>query len=220
VIFDFNGTLSDDEPILFDIFSELFATHLGWPMTAAEYHDQLLGRSDREIVEYAVARHGQGITDSQTAELMRLRHARYKQRVAEENPITEPAVELVKLLVHHNIPLGIVTGAQRADVLAVLNSSPVREMIDVMVTEEDVTYGKPDPEGFLTAARLLDRQPAELLVFEDSVPGVEAALAADMYCIAVSAHPRPELQAVAPAIVDGLSAELVVSALMSRTQSH
>ena len=53
VIFDFNGTLSDDEHILFDIFSELFRVHLGWAMTADDYRDELLGRSDREIIERA-----------------------------------------------------------------------------------------------------------------------------------------------------------------------
>ena len=60
VVFDFNGTLSDDEHILFDIFSELFRGHLGWAMTAEDYRDELLGRSDREIIERAVARHGGG----------------------------------------------------------------------------------------------------------------------------------------------------------------
>jgi len=35
VVFDFNGTLSDDEHILFDIFSELFGAHLGWAMTVS-----------------------------------------------------------------------------------------------------------------------------------------------------------------------------------------
>ncbi|MDT5160967.1 MAG: beta-phosphoglucomutase, partial [Mycobacterium sp.] len=49
VIFDFNGTLSDDEPILYDIFSELFRVHLDWAMTTGDYRDELLGRSDREI---------------------------------------------------------------------------------------------------------------------------------------------------------------------------
>ena len=39
VIFDFNGTLSDDEHILFDIFSELFSLHLDWAMTPEDYRD-------------------------------------------------------------------------------------------------------------------------------------------------------------------------------------
>ena len=79
VIFDFNGTLSDDEPILFDIFSELFRTHLDLTMTTEDYRDELLGRSDREIIERAVARHGRG-TEDEVNELLRLRQGVYKQR--------------------------------------------------------------------------------------------------------------------------------------------
>ena len=86
VVFDFNGTLSDDEHILFDIFSELFRAHLGWAMTAEDYRDELLGRSDREIIERAVARHGRG-TEDEVTELLRLRQGVYKQKVADHNPI-------------------------------------------------------------------------------------------------------------------------------------
>ena len=48
-VFDFNGTLSDDEPILCEIFMRLFAEH-GKPMSAQEYFDRLAGLSDPEIV--------------------------------------------------------------------------------------------------------------------------------------------------------------------------
>ncbi|HVQ50381.1 MAG TPA: HAD family phosphatase, partial [Mycobacterium sp.] len=97
VIFDFNGTLSDDEPILFDIFSELFRVHLDWVMTAEDYRDELLGRSDREIIQRAVARHGRG-TEQEVTELLRLRQGVYKQRIADRNPIADATVRLVKLL--------------------------------------------------------------------------------------------------------------------------
>jgi beta-phosphoglucomutase len=213
VIFDFNGTLSDDESILFDIFSELFRTNLGWPITPQDYRDELLGRSDREIIARAVALHGRG-TEAQVNELLRLRHGVYKQRVAERNPINGDTVRLVKLLADNRIPLGIVTGAQRDDVLAVLDSSPIGELFGVLIAEEDVTDGKPHPEGFLTAARLLHRQPADVLVFEDSGPGVQAALAAGMHCVAVGGRdPGPQLQGAAPTIVEALSTELVAGAL-------
>ena len=49
IIFDFNGTLSDDEPILCEIFRTLFAEH-GRPLTAEQYYDELAGLSDPEIV--------------------------------------------------------------------------------------------------------------------------------------------------------------------------
>ena len=91
VVFDFNGTLSDDEHILFDIFSELFRAHLGWAMTAEDYRDELLGRSDREIVERAVQLHGVGARN-EVDELLKLRKSAYKERVAEEHPIDHSTV--------------------------------------------------------------------------------------------------------------------------------
>lgn len=219
VIFDFNGTLSNDEHILFGIFSELFRVHLGWAMTADEYRDELLGRSDREIIERAVQLHGRR-TDEEVNELLQLRQGAYKERVAEEHPIGQATEQLVNLLADNGIPLAIVTGAQRDDVLAVLQSSPVGELFSVLVAEEDVTDGKPHPEGFHTAARLLHRRPHDVLVFEDSLPGVRGALAAGMHCIAVAGtDPTPELAAAAPAFVSELSADLLRDALTTRREN-
>jgi len=216
VIFDFNGTLSNDEHILFDIFSDLFRTHLGWSMTADEYRDQLLGRSDREIVERAVQLHGRG-TDGEVDELLKLRKDAYKKRVAEEHPIDDATVQLVNILTDNGFPLAIVTGAQRDDVLAVLQSSPIGSVFGVLVAEEDVTVGKPDPEGFLAAARMMNRRPQDVLVFEDSVPGVRGAVAAGMHCIAVGgADPSPELRAAAPATIGRLSPGMWTSALIRK----
>jgi beta-phosphoglucomutase-like phosphatase (HAD superfamily) len=213
VVFDFNGTLSDDEHILFDIFRELFRAHLGWAMTAQDYRRELLGRSDREIIEHAVRLHGRG-TDAEVAELLRLRQGAYKQQVADHNPIGPAAADLVKLLVDNGIPVGIVTGAQRDDVEAVLAASPTGEWISFVIAEEDVANGKPHPEGFLSAAAELGRSPGDVLVFEDSVPGVRAAVAAGMHCIAVcAADPGPELTAAAPAIVTALSPALIETPL-------
>ena len=216
VIFDFNGTLSDDEHILFDIFSDLFSHHLGWAMTADEYRDQLLGRSDREIVEQALRLHGNGGID-EADELLKLRKAAYKKRVTEEHPIDDATVQVVNFLTDNGFPVAIVTGAQRDDVLTVLHSSPVGAAFAVLVAEEDVTAGKPNPEGFLTAARMLGRRPQDVLVFEDSVPGVRGALAAGMHCIAVGgSDPSPELRAAAPALVPKLSPEMWAGALIRK----
>lgn len=212
VIFDFNGTLSDDEPILFDIFGELFRTRLQWSMTQSDYNAHLLGRSDREIIEYAVAHHGTG-GDDEVEEMLRLRHGWYQSRVADHSPITEPALRLVELIAGHGIPLGVVTGAQRADVMAVLDSSPAGALVGFVIAEEDVTRGKPDPEGYLSGARVLDRSPGDILVFEDSAPGVQAALAAGMHCVAINADPTTALVEVAPVIVPALTPELLAGAL-------
>ena len=219
VIFDFNGTLSDDEPILFDIFGALFSQRLGWTMTADEYRDRLLGRSDREIITYAVTTHGHG-GDEQIRDLLELRQREYQRRVAEHNPITEHTAGLVDVLAEAGFPLAIVTGAQRDDVAAVLRHSAVGPLFGLLIAEEDVANGKPHPEGYLAAARILDRRPQDVLVFEDSVPGVQAALAAGMHCIAVAANPSPELAACAPAIVGALTAAVVEDALSHRRRAR
>ncbi len=207
VIFDFNGTLSDDEPILFRIFSELFDEHLDWAMTQDDYNRHLLGHSDREIVEKALEITGTGGRDVE--DLLELRKRRYRELVADDNPIQPDTVHLVRLLAEHQVPLAIVTGAQREDVQAVLTNSPVGEFITVVVAEEDVARGKPDPEGFLAGAAQLGCHPSDVVVFEDSVPGVRGALAAGMRCIAVGVEPSEALIAVAPAIVPRLSAHIV-----------
>ena len=213
VIFDFNGTLSDDEPILFRIFSELFEEHLDWAMTQQDYDRHLLGHSDREIVEKALE-----ITGAQGRDvdpLLELRKRRYRELVADDNPIQPDTVRLVQLLADHGVPLAIVTGAQRDDVSAVLESSPVGELIRLVVAEEDVTRGKPDPEGFLAGAHQLGCAPADIVVFEDSLPGVRGALAAGMRCIAVGVAPSDEVTAVAPALIPRLSADVVGHVLPS-----
>ena len=62
VIFDFNGTLSDDEPVLCAIFTELFAEH-GRPLTEREYYDELAGLSDPEIVRTWLGRDHPAVDD-------------------------------------------------------------------------------------------------------------------------------------------------------------
>jgi beta-phosphoglucomutase len=207
VIFDFNGTLSDDEPILFRIFHELFVEHLGWTMTQQDYDSRLLGHSDREIVEKACEI--SGVHGRDVDSLLALRKKRYRELVADDNPIQPDTARLVQLLAEHGVPLAIVTGAQRDDVRAVLDNSPVGELVGVVVAEEDVTRGKPDPEGFLAGAAQLGCAPTDIVVFEDSVPGVRGALAAGMRCIAVGTAPSDELTAVAPALIPRLSPDIV-----------
>ncbi len=121
-------------------------------MTAEDYDRHLLGHSDREIVEKACEITG---IDAPVDPLLELRKRRYRELVAHHNPITAETAALVRVLAEHDVPMAIVTGAQRDDVRAVLESSPVGEVITVVVAEEDVRRGKPDPEGFLAGAAAL-----------------------------------------------------------------
>jgi beta-phosphoglucomutase-like phosphatase (HAD superfamily) len=68
----------------------------------------------------------------------------------------------------------------------VLDALELRGQFDFVATRDDVTNGKPDPEIYELVATELGSDPAECLVIEDSPAGVKAALAAGMWCVAVS----------------------------------
>jgi sugar-phosphatase len=87
--------------------------------------------------------------------------------------------------------VAVVTSGTRPLALARLAAVGI-EPPPVMVFAGDVARGKPDPEGYLTAARRLGADPAEALVVEDAPPGIEAAKAAGMAAVAVPSTHAPE----------------------------
>ncbi len=72
----------------------------------------------------------------------------------------------------------------------------------IMVTAEDVTQGKPDPEGYNKAAQLLGTTPDQCLVFEDAPAGIEAGLRAGSDVIAITAAQPLPLEAKCPEVLD------------------
>jgi mannitol-1-/sugar-/sorbitol-6-phosphatase len=87
----------------------------------------------------------------------------------------------------------------------------------VLITADDVTRGKPDPEGYLAAARRLGAAPEQCVVLEDSPAGIEAARAAGMPVIGVTTtYPADALKGV-DALVDSLEA---ISAASDAKNSH
>jgi beta-phosphoglucomutase len=208
VIFDFNGTLSDDEPLLLRLYTELFQERLQWTLTPRHYYVQLGGRSDREIIEVVVEDVGGG-DEALVHDLLAERRSRYCALVEERSPILPATVEMVRRLDEAGVPLGIVTGAQRIDVEFVLERSPLAGVFRAVVTEEDVARGKPHPEGFLLGAEAMGTAPSTVLAFEDSIFGARAARSAGMRCIAVEGtRPRAELELEADAVVTALEPAL------------
>ena len=99
--------------------------------------------------------------------------------------------------------VAVVTSGTRPLALARLGAVGI-EPPAVMVFADDVARGKPDPEGYLAAARRLGADPAEALVVEDAPPGIEAAKAAGMAAVALpTTHAREELGG-ADVILDSL----------------
>lgn len=204
VIFDFNGTLSQDEPILLAIFQELFAEH-GRPLSAEEYFGELAGLSDPEIVRTWL-----GADHPAVDEVIERRSERYRQLVADGSSVPQAVREAVRYAAER-ARVAIVSGAAREEIGAVLEGSGLAHVVTTVVAAEDVGRGKPHPDGYLRVLELLDGdlRARDVLVFEDTEAGVAAAKAAGMRCIAVLGTLAPERLAAADEIVPALDVELM-----------
>ena len=204
LIFDFNGTLSQDESILCEIFAELFAEH-GKPMSAQEYFDELAGLSDPEIVRRWLGDDHPNV-DAVIGERIR----RYRAAVADGSSVPHEVRDAVRYAAAR-VPVAIVSGAAREEIAPVLEAAELADVVETVVPADDVARGKPDPEGYLRALELLDGDLAasEVVVFEDTEAGVAAAKAAGMRCIAVLGTLAPGRLAGADEVVERLDVPLV-----------
>jgi beta-phosphoglucomutase len=168
VVFDFNGTLSDDEPVLARVYEELFA-ELGRPLTPNEYFEHLAGHTDEEMFK-------RWLGESSDV-LIRERVRRYNELVSDGSTVHE-AVRAAVRWAAERFPVAVVSAALRDEIEPVLRAAGILELFSVVLSQDDVTRGKPDPQPYLLAAERLGVPPGELLVFEDTDVGVASAKAA------------------------------------------
>jgi HAD superfamily hydrolase (TIGR01509 family) len=96
------------------------------------------------------------------------------------------AIDVLKIAKENSCKTGLATLSKRKDVEYVVEALEIKKMLDVIVTAEDVSKGKPDPEIYLLASKKLRLNPKECIVIEDSVNGVKAGLSAGMNVIAIA----------------------------------
>ena len=200
VLFDFNGTLSQDEPLWFEVYEQLYAEY-GRPITRDEYFSQLAGLSDVEGVTTWLG--------APNPQLVEAAVALYLERAHDGSTVPADARAAVAAAAER-VPVGVVSTARRAVLDPVLEAAEIAPYVRFTVTADDVARTKPDPEGYLTALAHLDGiRAADVLVFEDTALGVDAAKAAGMTCVAVlGSAPRARLTH-ADEIVERLDAPTV-----------
>jgi beta-phosphoglucomutase-like phosphatase (HAD superfamily) len=217
VIFDFNGTLSDDEPILYRIYADLFAEH-GRPLTEADYYRHLAGLSDPEIVHRWLGRR------DDAERVVHERVSRYARAGADGSTI-HSAVRGAVAYAAARVPVAIVSGAAAAEIVPVVAAAGLADLFTAVVTSDDISQGKPHPEGYLVAlGHLRERVSAlgagEVTVFEDTEAGILAAKAAGMCCIAVAGTLPPDRLVAADEIVGAIDQAVMERVLAGATQDH
>ncbi|HZQ16157.1 MAG TPA: HAD family phosphatase [Gaiellaceae bacterium] len=168
VAFDFNGTLSDDEPLLARIYVELAAEH-GVALTVDDYFRDYVGHTDEEIFARLLGTRDRALIEE--------RADRYCALAADGHTISADARGAVAA-VAARMPVAVVSAALRRELDVVLAGAGLTSCFTAVVSQDDVRRGKPDPECYLLAARRLGVDPADLHVFEDTDIGAAAARAA------------------------------------------
>jgi beta-phosphoglucomutase len=203
ILLDFNGTVSDDEPLLYELFRDLFAER-DKPLSEEEYYHSLVGLTDQDVVKTWLGHDDADLV----AEYVRA----YVDRAGDGSTIT-PAVREAIRGAAGVARLAIVSGAPREAIEAALGGAGLGDAIGTIVAAEDVVRGKPDPEGYLLALLQLEVSAEHAAAVEDSARGIEAARAAGLYTVAVRGTADAAVLTEADEVVDRLDAGLLARLL-------
>jgi len=172
-IFDCDGTIADNMPLHYRAWSMAMADFGG------EYPEELFyawgGRPTAVIVGLLNEKYGLALDVDETVQR---KEKYYLTLISEVVPVPE-VMEIVTSM-HGIVPLSVASGGHRELVEATLDVFGIRDLFQAIVCVEDYERGKPHPEPFLLAAKLMSVAPEDCVVFEDSPIGIEAAKAANM----------------------------------------
>jgi beta-phosphoglucomutase-like phosphatase (HAD superfamily) len=219
VIFDFNGVLVDDEHVHFELFRESLGEE-GVTITARQYHEQYLGLDDRGCFEAALLAAGQAAGGPRLDALVARKARRYVAVASAGLRYFPGAAACLTALAAH-WPLAINSGALRPEIEFALDRLDCRGRVAAIVSAEDTTRCKPDPQGYLLALDALRRHggggtpadpaltdlgPEQCVVVEDSLAGVASAKGAGMWAVGITHTYTAEAlrEAGADAVIDSL----------------
>jgi HAD superfamily hydrolase (TIGR01509 family) len=214
ILFDFNGVIINDESIHQESIAEILLRENLRP-EPSEFSDRCIGKRDRDCLKAMLDSRGRVVSDEYLSKLIISKSEVYRQKLAdrEKLPIYPEIAEYLAKLSEQDLIIGLVTGAGRAEVEMILQRAEIAKYFTIIVAGDDVSLGKPDPEGYLLAVELLNQkdpnlnlEPLQCLAIEDSYPGIEAAKKAGMQVVGIAnTYPLHMLQRRANWTVDYLS---------------
>ena len=218
IIWDVDGTLVDTAAHHFLAWAD-FAKQIGRPFTKGDFA-ATFGMRNPEILRKLF---DPNADDAKCALWGEQKEDLYRASVRREGTSLLPGVaKLLAAFAERGWPQAVGSSAPLGNLDLLLGVTSTRHYFGAVVTGDDVSRGKPDPEVFLIAAKKLGVPPQHCVVFEDAVAGVEAAKAGGMACVAVTFvkhHPAEKLRAAGADVVVESLEEITpeqVAALVSR----
>ncbi len=201
VLFDLDGTLVQTESLKAESYARAAAALRPGVISeeaVIDAYDQCIGRPRDEVAQTLLDRFGLADAarqrmqelgaDSPRAAFVAIRLRLYEQLLQDRELIRShelpAATSLLRHLAHDGYSLALTTVSHAAQAFLVLDTLAIRDEFDAIVTVDDVARGKPAPDLYLLAMSRLGMPAERCVAIEDSVPGIEAALAAGVICVA------------------------------------
>jgi HAD superfamily hydrolase (TIGR01509 family) len=173
IFWDNDGVLMETEHLYYRANAEALA-RLGMALTLDTFREISLRRGESVLP----------LGPDSEPDLRNWRDARYRELLGSDAQVIPGVPETLKLL-HGRVPMAIVTSCRRENFLHMHRSSGLLGYFDFILTREDYTNSKPDPEPYLAACARAEVPPGACLAVEDSERGVLAAVRAGLTVAAV-----------------------------------
>jgi HAD superfamily hydrolase (TIGR01509 family) len=183
VLFDFDGTLADTEPLHHACWREVLR-QAGIDLTWEYYRDNCIGVSDRDMIAKLSEIAAQPELMSSLWSLYSLKTEKFREAASTSELISQPVRNAIKSLLVSKI--AVVSSCQRRDISPILRKAGLLPLIQVEVYSDDVQRLKPAPDPYLLALSRLGASRA--VAFEDSDAGIASASAAGCHTVRVN-HP-------------------------------
>jgi beta-phosphoglucomutase len=182
-IFDLNGTMIDDMQYHSAAWFSILNDDLKAGLTREEVDRQMYGKNE-ELLDRVF---GKGrFTPQELTEISRKKELSYQSAFRPHLQLIPGLPKILEKAKSHGVRMAIGSAAIPFNIDFVLDNLHIRSYFDAIVSAEDVTISKPDPETFARAAEILKVPPGDCIVFEDAPKGVEAAFRAGMRSIVLT----------------------------------
>ncbi len=199
VIFDWDGTLADTRRVVVKGFQKVLAS-IGCVVTD-RFLERRIGIGAKNTFMQALKAKNMPFDEAKLDDLVKMK-TEIQTGLTKEVDLFEGAIELLDSL-HGRLKMALATMSNRRVIDKLLLEKEVAEYFESVISVDEVSKPKPDPEIFMRCAMELGTSPKDCVVIEDSIFGVEAAKKAMMKCIAVptGAYSADELREEEPDLI-------------------
>ncbi len=210
-IFDMDGVLIDSNPF-HKIALQQFCKQHGHDLNEAQLREKIYGRTNKDWLRNLFGDIDKNLLLQYADEKEALFRELYKKDI---RPL-DGLIPFLSKLKEGGIPRAIATSAPRENVDFTLQYADMGGFFETILDESFVSRGKPDPEIYLKSAKALGFDPANCIVFEDSLSGIEAGKAAGCKVVGVTTTHSPEELSKTDFIIDnfiGITPQSLISRL-------